>query len=129
MRRRRVVIAFTLLALPLLYLATSCCPCHPASPLSGAFSSLPGAPGNIRTEAQLQADRDCIPATAPRARVLTYNVNFGGPGMDEEIAAIRKADADVVCLQETTAGWNHLLAQEFAGQYPYHCNREFGGAG
>ncbi|HTL53957.1 MAG TPA: endonuclease/exonuclease/phosphatase family protein, partial [Planctomycetota bacterium] len=75
------------------------------------------------------ADRDCIPATAPRARVLTYNVNFGGPGMDEAIAAIRKADADVVCLQETTAGWNHLLAQEFAGQYPYQCNREFGGAG
>src|SRR4051812_13389564 len=51
--------------------------------------------------------------------VLTYNVNFGGPRPDPAIDAIRRADADVVCLQETTPAWEDLIRAELADVYPY----------
>ena len=43
--------------------------------------------------------------TGPHVRVLTYNVNWGGPAVATSVEAIRAAEADVVCLQETTPAW------------------------
>lgn len=47
--------------------------------------------------------------TGPHVRVLTYNVNWGGPQPDLAVEAIRNSDADIVCLQETTPQWEHYL--------------------
>src|SRR2546423_494295 len=57
----------------------------------------------------------CTPArqletpTGPHFSVLTYNVNFGGPRPDLAIDAIARADADIVCLQETNPAWEQSV--------------------
>jgi endonuclease/exonuclease/phosphatase family metal-dependent hydrolase len=60
---------------------------------------------------------------------MTYNVNFGGAGMDQAVAAIANADADVVCLQETTPAWEQELRRALSGIYPHMEFRHSGGAG
>jgi endonuclease/exonuclease/phosphatase family metal-dependent hydrolase len=52
--------------------------------------------------------------------VLTYNVNYGGRRMDLGLAAILRARADIVCLQETSPGWERYLRPRLSGRYP-HC--------
>jgi endonuclease/exonuclease/phosphatase family metal-dependent hydrolase len=69
------------------------------------------------------------PAAGPTVRVLTYNVNWGGVRPDLAVAAIREADADVVCLQETTPEWETYLRGELADGYPHVMFRHSGGAG
>ncbi len=51
--------------------------------------------------------------------VLTWNLNWGMPGTDQAVEAIREADADVVCLQEVTPGWEALLARSLKDRYPH----------
>jgi endonuclease/exonuclease/phosphatase (EEP) superfamily protein YafD len=69
-------------------------------------------------------------APAPRLRVLSYNVNYGG---DEPavLDAIADADADVVLLQETTPAWERALRRRFASRYDHigfhHWRRYAGG--
>ena len=59
-------------------------------------------------------------ATPKRAlRLMTYNVNYGNPDLASTIAAIAKADVDVVLLQEITSEWKRALEQHFATKYPY----------
>jgi len=58
-------------------------------------------------------------------RVLTYNVNFAlaRRGRDSNaqnvINAIKESNADVVALQETHAGFEKLLREDFSEIYPY----------
>lgn len=75
----------------------------------------------------------CAGCTAPRSpekpagrhfKILTYNVNWGVPGANDTIQAIRQADADIVCLQETNHHWERLLQHELADQYPHQVYRE-----
>lgn len=61
----------------------------------------------------------------PHIRVMTYNVNYGLDGDPDGIAAIAAADADLVLLQETTAGWEQALREALGERYPHmafrHC--------
>ena len=84
--------------------------------------------GCARTVPQ-QAHAAPEPPVGPTVRVLTYNVNWGGARPDLAVAAIREADADVVCLQETTPEWETYLRAELAGGYPHVMFRHGGGAG
>lgn len=61
--------------------------------------------------------------------VMTYNVNYDMPRADETVAAIRNADADLVCLQETTPQWESLLRRELGGRYRHMRFRHLAGAG
>lgn len=71
-----------------------------------AWTSPPGAPP--------------IPGRAPGAlRVMSYNVNFGGAGDPETIAAIARAAPDIVLLQETNDRWEAALLTALP-QYPHH---------
>src|SRR4051812_32917873 len=71
-----------------------------------------------------------LPAvSAPNLRVMTYNVNFAGSRMDLAVSAIREADADLVCLQETTPAWETLLRRQLSEIYPHMQFRTSGGAG
>lgn len=56
-------------------------------------------------------------------RLMTYNLNYGNPDPIGSLDAIAAADADVVLLQEITAGWQRALAKRFATQYPTHIFR------
>ncbi len=56
-------------------------------------------------------------------RLMTYNLNYGNPDPRGSLDAIAAADADVVLLQEITAGWQRALADRFAAQYPTHIFR------
>jgi len=67
--------------------------------------------------------------TGPYFRVLTYNVNWGGPMPELAVKAIKDCDADIVCLQETNPQWEKLLRDSLAGEYPYMKFRRSGGAG
>ena len=49
--------------------------------------------------------------------VATFNINFGNVALGEIEKAIRQADADIVCLQETTRQSEQFLRRKFAGQY------------
>jgi len=65
----------------------------------------------------------------PSVRVLTYNVNVGGPQPDLTTDAIRGARADIICLQETSPEWEAYLREHLAADYPYIAFRHSGGAG
>src|SRR6185503_13255644 len=56
--------------------------------------------------------------TGPHVRVLTYNVNWGGARPDLTAQAILEADADIVCLQETTPEWEQYLKRTLIKGYP-----------
>ena len=51
--------------------------------------------------------------------VMTYNLNFGMAGDEETIDVIRKANADVVFLQETNEQWERALVRELGAIYPH----------
>ncbi|HUQ02676.1 MAG TPA: endonuclease/exonuclease/phosphatase family protein [Kofleriaceae bacterium] len=57
--------------------------------------------------------------------VMSYNVNFGLEGDASGIEAIRTGGADLVVLQETTAGWERAIRAELRDAYPHmqfrHC--------
>jgi endonuclease/exonuclease/phosphatase (EEP) superfamily protein YafD len=65
----------------------------------------------------------------PSLRVMTYNVNYGIAGDAETIALIRDSHADVVFLQETSAGWQQALDAAVAGVYPQRAFHHWAGAG
>lgn len=55
----------------------------------------------------------------PQLRLLTYNVNWGGPRPDLAIEIIQRSGADIVCLQETPPQWEGLIRQALAGEYRF----------
>lgn len=63
--------------------------------------------------------RQALTLPGPHARVMTYNVNYGGPGADLAVEAIRESGADLVCLQETNGRWESLLRATLSEQYPH----------
>ena len=46
-------------------------------------------------------------------------MNFGLGGDPAGLAAIRAADADIICLQETTPAWERALRLAFAASHPH----------
>jgi endonuclease/exonuclease/phosphatase (EEP) superfamily protein YafD len=56
---------------------------------------------------------------APHFSLLTFNVNMGMPGAEVSVVAIERADADLVCLQETTPAWEALLRERLRERYPH----------
>ncbi|KPK83563.1 MAG: hypothetical protein AMJ81_07925 [Phycisphaerae bacterium SM23_33] len=73
--------------------------------------------------------RPPVPATGPTFSVLTQNVCYTMPAAERTVQAIRQADADVVCLQETSPAWEALLRKELGEQYRYMRFRHVAGAG
>jgi endonuclease/exonuclease/phosphatase family metal-dependent hydrolase len=68
--------------------------------------------------------------TGPRIfSVLTYNINWGSPRPNLAVKVILEADADVVCLQETTPEWETYLRSELSDRYPFGMFRHYSGAG
>jgi vancomycin resistance protein VanJ len=61
--------------------------------------------------------------------VLTYNVNYGGYRADLGVEAILEADAGIVCLQETSPGWEEYLRPRLKARYPHCLFRHGRGAG
>jgi endonuclease/exonuclease/phosphatase family metal-dependent hydrolase len=57
--------------------------------------------------------------TGLTTKLLTYNVNWGGAGADQVAAIIRDSKAEIVCLQETTPEWEHLLKQVMPADYGF----------
>jgi endonuclease/exonuclease/phosphatase (EEP) superfamily protein YafD len=56
----------------------------------------------------------------PRLRVMTHNVLHGGTAPRDVLAAVERADADVVVLQEVTrALWGRLRVQGLASSHPH----------
>jgi endonuclease/exonuclease/phosphatase (EEP) superfamily protein YafD len=64
-------------------------------------------------------------AGEPSVTILTYNLNYGMAGDTEIIGAIRRADADLVLLQETSPEWEEVLRRTLSPHYPHmsfrHC--------
>lgn len=71
----------------------------------------------------------CIPAIlivvvsniafcAQPLRVATYNLNYANRSSDEVLDAIAEADADILCLQETTPNSERFLRRKLAADYP-----------
>jgi len=56
----------------------------------------------VVTLTALCADVTATQPTAATLRVATYNINWGNRDLKTMVATIEQADADVVCLQETT---------------------------
>jgi vancomycin resistance protein VanJ len=77
----------------------------------------------------------CAPRRAPvepvgaSFKVMTYNINWGGYRADLSAKAILDSGADIVCLQETTPGWEEYLRPRFAARYPHMIFRHGRGAG
>lgn len=61
---------------------------------------------------------------------MTFNLNFGGPGPGESLAAIRGEAPDLLCFQETTPAWELYLRSKLGIEYPhmqFHHSRGAGG--
>lgn len=56
-------------------------------------------------------------------RIATFNINYGNVNLTDIVRTIRKADADVICLQETTNAYRNdsetRLKREFLKTHPY----------
>lgn len=96
-------------------------------PSTTAATATPSPGGRAETTAAT-AHR-AIPADAPRVKILTWNVNYGGPGVDAAIKIILDADADLVCLQETTTEWETALRKNLSDRYPHQSFRDSGAGG
>jgi endonuclease/exonuclease/phosphatase family metal-dependent hydrolase len=55
----------------------------------------------------------------PHFKALTYNVNWGAPQPELAVEIIRRSQADIVCLQETTPQWERMLRRELVREYPH----------
>lgn len=80
------------------------------------------APSGVRPDASRKEDPPARPAqaTGPRSiRVATYNINYGNLALQSVASAIRQANADVVCLQETNDASASFLRGEFAQDFPH----------
>jgi endonuclease/exonuclease/phosphatase (EEP) superfamily protein YafD len=65
---------------------------------------------------------DCLiasMASGESLRIATYNVNWGNRRGDQVLDAIREADADVICFQETTVQAEAFLRDRLADTYPH----------
>lgn len=67
--------------------------------------------------------------TGPSFTILTWNVNWGGPGPELVPRTIAAEDPDIVCLQETTPAWEAFLRPALERRYPHIAFRHSGGAG
>ena len=68
--------------------------------------------------------------TGPHFKIMTWNINFGGPGPDLVPKTILEEDPDIVCLQETTPAWERFLRPRLEDRYPFvrfHHSRGAGG--
>lgn len=52
-------------------------------------------------------------------RVATYNVNWENTAPDQMVDAIREANGDIACIQETTVAWFRLFKTRLSDLYPY----------
>jgi len=57
-------------------------------------------------------------ASAQTLRVATYNLNYANQSGDAVLNAIAEADADILCLQETTPNSEWFLRKKLAAMYP-----------
>jgi vancomycin resistance protein VanJ len=53
-------------------------------------------------------------------RVMTFNIGNGLASADTLLPAIRAVEADIIGLQEVTAGQAEALTAALAGEYPFH---------
>lgn len=67
-------------------------------------------------------------------KLIAYNVNFGlmmdsEPSREamEGVEVIKKQDAEIVCLTETTEHWAQLLESELSKKYPYQSFKQTDG--
>jgi len=51
--------------------------------------------------------------------IESYNINGDMWGNQATLAAIGSGDADIVCLQELTDGWQTAIESRYASRYPY----------
>ena len=63
--------------------------------------------------------RAAPPADAPRLTAMTFNVHVTNSNPDGVVAAIRRAGADVVGLQEVNPAVARALRRDLAARYPY----------
>lgn len=91
----------------LAFLALAVCACTSTSPV--AVTSIASAPR--------AHDAPKLPAGA--LRVMSYNVNFGIEGDPAAVAAIERADPQIVLLQETTDAWRDALVSGLP-RFPHH---------
>lgn len=70
----------------------------------------------------LECSVGSLSAEEPRPQTIaiaTYNINWGNPNLPQLVKTLRAADADVVCLQETTAASERFLQHYLAERYPH----------
>jgi endonuclease/exonuclease/phosphatase family metal-dependent hydrolase len=67
--------------------------------------------------------------TGPHFSIMTYNVNYGMPGADRAIGAIRALAPDVVCLQEISPAWEEAIRNSLSAEYGHMKFRHSPGAG
>lgn len=68
-------------------------------------------------------------ADAPAVTVVSWNVNYGGVGVDVILDVLDDLDADVVVLQETTPQWERAIRARFTRRYPGMVFHDCCGAG
>ena len=85
--------------------------------------------------AHLPGTTSTNPASGPRTKptvkfsVATYNINYGNANLKEIVKTIRKADAHLVCLQETNRKSEKYLRRAFRRKYRYKYFRNGQAAG
>ncbi len=59
------------------------------------------------------------PIAADNLRVATFNINWGNVNLPDIARAIREADADLICIQESNAKSEQFLKQKFHKAFPH----------
>ena len=93
---------------------------HPAESSASVEEPLPPEGADVidaTTPTDSPAKND-ITNSVPKFCIATYNINWGNPDLPTMAGTIRAAEADVVCLQETTPESELFLRQQFGNEYP-----------
>ncbi len=89
--------------------------------------------GIISACSTLHANNHLKAKTPGQLRIVTFNINWGKSDWIltapyKTINAIRKTNADIVFLQETTPEWQHKITPRLRTIYPYIKFRHYPGA-
>jgi len=78
-------------------------------------------PGNEPTSHPASAASSTAPASKPAAEftLATFNINYGNPDLKSVVETIRKADADLVAVQEVNEQSANLFRNALGKLYPH----------
>jgi endonuclease/exonuclease/phosphatase family metal-dependent hydrolase len=88
----------------------------PAFPIATDKGAAASSESAISLAIAKPTDKNAAPS---QLKIASYNIYWGNNDLPAMVETIRKADADLVCLQETSKGSEDFIVQSLDKEYPH----------